>query len=55
MVISGVNGNIGIRKDIIKLVKDIKYLLTRFIENRLEYCNMILNMDVDVLVKIAHL
>lgn len=29
----------------------MKYLLTRFSESRLEYCNRIINRDADVLTK----
>lgn len=52
---NAISGKIGVPKDIIKLVEDIRYLLTNFMESRLEYCNRTVNRNVDVLAKMAHL
>lgn len=42
-------------KDITNLTDDVKHWLARFNENRLKYCNRIINRDTDMLTKTAQL
>lgn len=55
MVINCINGKIGIPKDIINLVVNIKFLLTNFFVNTLEFCNRIINREVDATSVVPHI
>lgn len=55
LLVNAINKKIKVSKDNINLVEEIKYLLFRFSENKLEYYNRVINRDADVLVKIVHL
>lgn len=45
-----VDGKIEVLKDITNLLK-VKCLLTRFNDSTMEYCNRVLNKDIDVIAK----
>lgn len=53
LIVNYVNKKIGVLKDIINLVKDIKYLLDHFIVCRLEYYNRNINRFGDRCAKMA--
>lgn len=53
LVVNAIKGKIGVPKDIMNLVEDIKYLLTHFIECKVEYYNI--NSDPDILAEKTHL
>lgn len=55
LLVNAINKKIKVSKDNINLVEEIKYLLFRFSENKLEYYNRVINRDADVLVKMVHL
>lgn len=55
VVVNSINRKIGIPKDVINLVEDIKCLLTHFKDNKLEYCSRTVNTDADALAKMTHM
>lgn len=54
LIVNSVNGKNKIPKNIINLVENVKILLTRFSESRMEHCSRI-DKDTNVLNKKAYL
>lgn len=55
VVVNAINAKIGIPKDIINLVKNIRYLLLHIKESRLECCNKNINTEADAMAKMAYM
>lgn len=55
MVVHSINKKTRVSTDNINLVKDINGLRSLFNESKLEYYNMLVNMETDDLIKRAHM
>lgn len=53
--VNSINGKISIPKDIANLTTDINYLRSPFKGSRIEYCNRLVNGEVDGLAKRTHM
>lgn len=54
-VVTSVNGKICVPKDIVILVEDVTRLVALFSDRRIEYCNMVINRETNILVKMVRL
>lgn len=55
MVVHSINKKTRVSTDNVNLVKDINGLRSLFNESKLEYYNMLVNMETDDLIKRAHM
>lgn len=51
VVVNTINGNIGICKDNINIMEDIRCLLTHLKDVRLEYCSRIINKNANTFTR----
>lgn len=47
LVVNAIMKNLGVLRDIINYVENVKHLLISFSKNRLKYCNRIIDRNVD--------